>query len=97
MEHAGDGSQSDGNAHGHIPGGLAVFRSRFGVAGVSVAGGVGHNIAQIAVAMAVLETGTVWYYLPVLILSGTAAGVAVGLLGGIAVERLRRAFAHFSG
>ena len=53
--------------------------------------------AAVLVAMAVLETGTVWYYLPVLILSGTAAGVAVGLLGGIAVERLRRAFAHFSG
>lgn len=88
-----------------LAGGLLSFavmallsrKSRLGTVGVSLCGGVAHNAGQLLVAMAVLETGTVWYYLPVLILSGTAAGVAVGLLGGIAVERLRRAFAHFSG
>ena len=61
---------------------------RFGVAGVSVAGGVGHNIAQIAVAMAVLETGTLISYLPVLLAAGTAAGCAIGAAAALLIRRV---------
>lgn len=46
MEHAGDGGQSDGNAHGHIPGGLTVFRGRFGVAGDGIIEGVIQGAAR---------------------------------------------------
>lgn len=60
----------------------------FGQVGVSVIGGVGHNIGQIMVAAAVMENSNIFYYLPYLIVSGTAAGALIGLLGGIVTKRL---------
>ena len=57
--------------------------------GVSVAGGVLHNLGQILVAMAVLDSGAVLAFLPMLLLSGTVAGVCVGAAGGILVRRIR--------
>ena len=70
---------------------LLLKRSgRFGPVGISAAGGVAHNFGQILVAMFVLETGKLIYYLPFLCLSGTAAGLAVGLLGGEMARRLVR-------
>lgn len=69
---------------------MAILKKtgRFGSIGVSVAGGVFHNIGQILVAIAVLETGTLIYYLPVLIISGLAAGIIIGILSGILTKRL---------
>lgn len=70
---------------------LLLKRSgKFGPVGISAAGGVAHNFGQILVAMFVLETGKLIYYLPFLCLSGTAAGLAVGLLGGEMARRLVR-------
>lgn len=61
---------------------------RFGVVGVSVAGGVGHNVAQIAVAMVVLETGALATYLPMLLAAGTAAGCAIGVAASQLIQRV---------
>lgn len=61
---------------------------KFSCTGVSVAGGVFHNIGQILVAMAVLETRALLYYLPVLILAGLAAGIVIGFLSGLLIHRL---------
>jgi len=63
---------------------------RFSTVGVSIAGGVGHNLGQILVAALVLETDRIFFYLPVLMVSGIAAGVCIGLLGGIITERLKK-------
>lgn len=62
---------------------------RFSLLGVSVAGGVSHNAAQILVAMAVLETSRLVWYLPALLVSGVAAGVCVGAAGALIVRRVR--------
>lgn len=67
---------------------IAKKTKLFSVTGVSVIGGVFHNIGQILVAILVLETKSLVYYLPVLILSGLAAGVLIGILGGILIKRL---------
>ena len=64
---------------------------RFSILGVSAAGGVGHNIGQILVAMLVVENAKLLYYLPVLLLSGTIAGVAVGVVAAVLTKRLERA------
>ena len=60
---------------------------RFSPLGVSAAGGVLHNLGQIALAALVLDSGYVFAYLPVLLLSGTVAGALVGLLAGILIQR----------
>lgn len=62
---------------------------RFSLLGVSVAGGVCHNLGQLAVAMAVLGTVRLGWYLPALLVSGTAAGAVIGIAGGLAAERVK--------
>lgn len=62
---------------------------QFSMVGVSVAGGVCHNIGQILVAIAVLGTARIAWYLPVLLLTGLTAGVCVGVVGGILTRRIR--------
>lgn len=61
---------------------------KFSVTGVSVAGAVCHNLGQILVAMAVLQSTAVAFYYPALLLSGTIAGVCIGLAGGVLVRRI---------
>lgn len=51
----------------------------FSVIGVSVLGGVFHNVGQVIVAMLVVETVYVGYYIPFLIVSGTVTGAVLGL------------------
>ena len=53
---------------------------RFSISGVSMAGGVFHNIGQLVMAALVLETSAVWYYFPVLMLSGSITGFLIGFL-----------------
>lgn len=62
---------------------------KFSILGVSIAGGVGHNLGQIAVAMAVLDTARLAWYLPALLVSGTLAGAAVGAAGGLVAARVK--------
>ena len=60
--------------------------------GVSIAGGVSHNIGQILVAMTVLQTGLLVYYLPFLLAAGCLAGAAIGVAGGMLAKRLHGVF-----
>ncbi len=62
---------------------------RFSEVAVSVTGGVLHNIGQIAMACILLETDVVRFYLPFLILSGTLAGVVIGVAAAILVRRVK--------
>ncbi len=56
--------------------------------GVSVTGGVLHNVGQIVAAMLLLDTAQIAYYLPVLILSGTGAGIVIGVIASILINRI---------
>lgn len=62
---------------------------KFGAVGVSLAGGVAHNVGQLLVACAVVESASLLAYLPVLLAAGTAAGIVIGILGGIIIVRLQ--------
>lgn len=62
----------------------------FSAVGVSVIGGVCHNIGQIAVACFMLDTAQIAYYLPVLLISGTVAGILVGVAASILEKRAPR-------
>ena len=68
--------------------GLLKKTGKFSSVGVSVAGGVAHNAGQILVAMALLETSRLAWYLPVLWISGTVAGVLIGIVSGALVKRI---------
>jgi heptaprenyl diphosphate synthase len=58
-------------------------------AGVSIAGGVFHNLGQILVAMALLGTAEIGYYMVVLAVTGILAGLFTGLCGAFLIGRLR--------
>ena len=58
------------------------------VAGVSVAGGVTHNVGQILMAMWLMNTAELGYYLIVLAVTGTVAGLLIGLCGALHIRRI---------
>jgi heptaprenyl diphosphate synthase len=77
---------------------VLIWRIRdkgFSIVSASTAGGVFHNIGQILAAYAVLRTYSVFYYLPVLILSGTITGIVTGILARTLVPRLKNIFRPF--
>ena len=61
----------------------------FSVIGVSIAGGVSHNVGQLIVAMLVVETFSVIYYEPVLLAAGAITGFFIGILAEQMLRRLR--------
>ena len=54
---------------------------KFSQVGVSIAGAVSHNLAQVIVAILVLGTKEIGFYMPVLAVSGIVAGIFVGFSG----------------
>lgn len=69
---------------------IAKKTRAFSMKGVSILGGVFHNAGQIMVAMVVLETKQLIYYLPPLMVAGTITGYFVGLLGTMITERIKK-------
>ena len=63
---------------------------RFSIFGVSIAGGVFHNIGQLLMAMIVLESVSIGYYFPVLLISGLVTGFVIGFISNEMMKRLKR-------
>lgn len=58
----------------------------FSTVAVSIAGGISHNLGQVLVAMAVLQTKEIGYYMIVLSVSGIVAGTAVGIASALLIK-----------
>ena len=56
--------------------------------GISVGGGVAHNIGQLSVAVFLMENTKIYYYAPVLLITGTIAGIIIGVLSGVLVKKI---------
>lgn len=72
---------------------LAVMRllkktERFTALGISIAGAVSHNAGQVIMAVILLSTKEIAYWLPVLIVTGTVTGLAVGAVGALLVKKI---------
>ena len=70
--------------------GMALLKKtdRFSHAAVSAAGGVLHNAGQLAAAVLILGTASVGIYAPVLAVSGTLSGLAIGICAGVVLRRV---------
>lgn len=68
---------------------LAKKTGKFSIYGVSVLGGVFHNVGQLLVAMLVLETSSLVYYGPVLLVSGLVTGLLIGITAQEVMKRIR--------
>ena len=64
-------------------------KTKLSVIGVSMLGGICHNIGQIAVA-AVLMTDKIVYYLPVLLIAGLITGLLLGIVSKLIIDRLNK-------
>lgn len=62
--------------------------SGFSLIGISVAGGVTHNIGQLIVAMIVVSNTSLMVYAPALLVAGVLAGILIGVLTKEVVGRL---------
>ena len=70
---------------------LLLHKSRrFSLMAVSMAGGLSHNIGQVLVAMALLGTYHLAWYLLVLWFTGIGGGLVVGFLGGVICGRVEK-------
>ena len=61
---------------------------KFSIYGISIAGGVMHNVGQLLVAAYVMQTAKIIYYMPVLLVAGTLAGAAIGIVGAMIYRRI---------
>lgn len=64
--------------------------NRFSIVGVSIAGGVFHNVGQIVVAALAVENVRMAYYLPFLLVSGVVTGMLIGIVAKTALGYLKR-------
>ena len=69
---------------------MSVFKRKdgFSIMGISIAGGVFHNVGQLIVAMLVVETFSVAYYVPVLLIAGMITGLLIGIVSNEMLKRL---------
>lgn len=68
---------------------LLFKKTKLSIIGVSMLGGIFHNIGQIIVAAIVLGTARIAYYLPVLLVSGVATGLAIGVVSKLITDRVK--------
>ncbi len=61
---------------------------KVGIIPVSICGAVTHNVGQILVAMILLETTSVAWYLTVLWFAGLGAGIVIGIISGELIKRI---------
>jgi heptaprenyl diphosphate synthase len=71
--------------------GMVLLRKTdlFSVTGVSMAAGVLHNLGQLLVAAALIEDLRIFFYFPVLLFSGIAAGILVGIASAMILKVLK--------
>ncbi len=63
---------------------------KFSLFGMSMAGGVFHNVGQLIVAILVMENLNIVYYMPVLLISGLITGFVIGIVAGEMLKRLNK-------
>lgn len=60
----------------------------FSTVGISMAGGVAHNLGQLLVAALIVSTMKLFYYFPVLLFSGMISGILIGIVASLILKRL---------
>ena len=63
---------------------------KFSIVGVSIAGGIFHNVGQIVVAALAVENVRMAYYLPFLLVSGVVTCMLIGIVAKTALGYLKR-------
>lgn len=70
--------------------GILKRTDKFSFIGVSVVGAVMHNLGQVLVAIFLFETVQLGYYMLVLSVTGSIAGVLIGIGAGVLLKRTEK-------
>lgn len=65
-------------------------KTNLSIIGVSMLGGICHNIGQLIVAVVLTSTVRIAYYLPVLLVSGMVTGLLMGFAAKLVVDRISK-------
>ncbi len=68
--------------------GIMKKTDKFSTVGVSIVGAVSHNLGQIIVAIFLFDTIQIGYYMVVLAITGTIAGVFIGVGSNLLLKRI---------
>ena len=68
--------------------GIMKKTDKFSTVGVSIAGAVSHNLGQVIVAIFLFDTIQIGYYMVVLAITGTIAGVFIGVGSNLLLKRI---------
>lgn len=66
----------------------------FSMIGISILGGVCHNIGQIIVAAVAVENLKIMYYFPVLLIAGIVTGAVIGIISGRILKIAQKTFVN---
>ena len=67
-----------------------VKKTKLSIIGVSMLGGICHNIGQIIVAAIIMKTIRIAYYLPVLLVAGLVTGMLLGIVARLTVNKVEK-------
>lgn len=89
-------------AYSIVGGMLSLFvmwllkKTKLSIVGVSMVGGICHNMGQLIVAVVLTETVRIVYYLPVLLISGMVTGLLMGIVANLVVDRVNKIKKQFN-
>lgn len=69
---------------------LFAKKTKLSIVGVSMLGGICHNIGQIIVAAIIMKTVRIAYYLPVLLVAGLLTGLLLGVISKLITDRVKK-------
>jgi len=67
---------------------LVKKTKKLSMVGVSIIGGVAHNVGQITAAVFLMDNVAIAYYLPVLMVAGVVTGIIIGYIGQLVTKRI---------
>lgn len=65
-------------------------KTKLSIVGVSMLGGIFHNIGQLIMAVILTHTSRIAYYLPVLLVSGMITGLLMGFAARMVIDRINK-------
>ena len=74
---------------------LLTRREGYSIIGISMAGGVMHNVGQIITAAIIVKTLQLTWYLPVLLVAGLVTGAIIGTVARLLMPRVQKALDRY--
>lgn len=67
---------------------LFLFKDKLSYVIISILGAVSHNLGQLAAISVILKSNYIFYYIPILLVSGIVMGSITGIVLGVVMPRL---------